>query len=393
MYRKNSITTRKKRATSIHYDYRIRHSDTDLSKIDKKKTFYEPMEPSSDSCNTDSVLARVIQTLGHVGNVDHTASHNVGMGLFGFGSQLVTCQSFASDFSTHMTDVDNSTPSNKPTNGLLNEWNDLKKCGSENNNKIEDRRKNSSVLVNVEDLPKMKNSIQDTNKLSDDDRNYLEYLFKRRESKTDFGPKQNRRMSQLPTIESSHEDILESTTLGDLVRALTIAETHRELLGDYESNFKPNNVGNRRISLFPGRATNQSANNGLSARRQSAFPDMEKYLSKYNSPFGLIETPIERRLSARFPKPSTTTTTKTPNLLRRLSMRSNQGIKLNKKDFKNDFAKRRCSLAPGIISGGGTHGKNITWKNAKQELDETRHSSMRDLKYKNYVNFKNKHEE
>lgn len=376
--------TKRKRAASMYCEWKVRHSDTDINHMELKRTIDD-----GAVINTSYVLAKVVEALGNIQTTTSSSTRNIGSSLFAFGSQI---GSVASEHASQQGSIAAISPlhprsravsgyqasltiplSDGQSNGGDWQWNGVRKSSIHYDGRKQRRStgkyvdvhfitgrgdsENSSVSLNIEDDSRksvVQSSVNESflskinpfKKKNSDEEEILgdicdsekinfgvRKLSIRRDSKVSLVKQSMRRQSTLPKIESE-ENILENTTIADLIRAIAVAHTQEALepnstLDDIPTIIPTNKRNQRRSSMFP--IHRNESFHSKAKRRQSLNPEpvpenfllkyeslfglmdsptpetethtfSEDYLLKYDSPFGLMDTPLERKLST-VPKP------------------------------------------------------------------------------------------
>lgn len=449
--------TKRKRAASMYCEWRILHSDTDINHMELKRTIDD-----GAVINTSYVLAKVVEALGNIQTTTSSSTRNIGSSLFAFGSQIDLENSQHTSQHGSIAAISPLHPRSRAVSGYqasltipLSDgtsnggdwaWNGGRKSSVHYDSRA--RRstgkyvdvhfitgrgdsENSSVSLNIDDdgrksvvqssvnesflskINPFKKKNSDEEEILKDvcDSDKINYGVRkssiRRDSKVSLVKQSMRRQSTLPKIESE-ENILENTTIADLIRALAVAHTQEALepnstLDDIPTMIPTNNTkrNQRRSSMFPINR-NESFHN-KAKRRQSLNPEpipesyllkyeslfglmdspttdkethtfSEDYLLNYDSPFGLMDTPLERKLST-VPKP--------PGEMQRkfslfpTSLLGGGGGGGGESSVKSLFSRRssqQCGGVGGMMADGNNQpssimtAKNIKWN---QELKES----------------------
>lgn len=405
---------KRKRAVSMHCEWQTGHSETDVNRMELKRA-----TAGGAVLNTSYVLAKVVQALGNIQTTTTSSTRNMGSSIFALGSQIATSGNLVAGRSLHDSEhgsviaVSPHQPRSRAVSGYhttltvpLSDgtsngdwaWNG-KRRSMVNERKYTDVHfitgsggdsENSSVSLNIEHdgKPVVHSSVNESflskinpfKKKSSDEEEILKDVSDsdifnygvrksslRRDSKTSL-VKQMRRQSTLPTIDSE-ENILENTTIADLIRALAVAHTQEVLepnstLEDIPT-LMPTKVadkGGRRSSMFPIRR-NESFH-AKAKRRQSYNPQPvpENFLMKYESLFGLMDSPSEEKLGHTFSEDYLLTFDSPFGLMDTPLERELKSVAQPPKEVHRKF-----SLFPSSLLGGETSGRSLFSRRASQQ--------------------------
>lgn len=391
-----------------------RKSDTDLIRIDKQRTFETAHVPSID---TSDVLARVVQALGNIGMIDRGEGSPLG-GIHGFSdSQILAEECVASDSdwpspTVHRRNraVSASVMAEARPNEDQHEW-----TWNGTNEQIQELRKMRAKLDRPNDLfrqavtgntakqthsinieisppqsqtpppPPKKSFLSKINlgRLSPSDasgvgsafeppqeaRRYLEHTARGREStnslrKQYLNATSRGRPSIFAAAESPDQDLLENTTIADLIRALEVAHiqenTPESLLTNslvQPSRFTVEKIANasRRASMYPSSAVNDI---GDHSRRMS---QLDKERDKLDELPSVNRSHVGSRRASMFPANYKSFQKLTETIL---SDQTPPNSELRPSPLQFNGA-RRASMAPRRIGTGvdrpvGTPGRRVS---------------------------------
>lgn len=400
----------------MYCEWQNRHSETDIHRMELKRA-----AEGGAVLNTSYVLAKVVQALGNIQTTTTSSTRNMGSSIFAFGSQIATSGNLVAGQSQHSSErgsviaVSPHQPRSRAVSGYnktltvpLSDgtsnggdwaWNG-KRRSMVNERKYSDVHfitgsggdsENSSVSLNIEDegKPVVHSSVNESflskinpfKKKSSDEEEILKDISDldtfnygirksslRRDSKASL-VKQMRRQSTLQTIDSE-ENILENTTIADLIRALAVAHTQEVLepnstLEDIPTIMptKPEKGGGgRRSSMFPIRR-NESFH-AKAKRRQSLNPQPipENFLMKYESLFGLMDSPTDEKVDHTFSEEYLLTYDSPFGLMDTPLERE-----LNTVAKPPSEVHRKFSLFPSSLLGGETSGRSMFSRRASQQ--------------------------
>lgn len=299
----------------------LRRSETDLTRIDKQRTFETAHASTID---TGDVLARVVQALGTIGLLEKTEASPL-MGIHGFSDSQILAEEV-------LTDSECPTPPSRPRHRAVSTsvTQETKSCEDQHewtwngtNEQIQELRKMRAKMdrpsdlfrqavtgnakqthaINIEITPPLSHTPPISKKnflskilpgrLSPPDQNlittfdppiearrYLENSSRGRDStnslkKQYMNATTRGRPSIFSAIESPDQNLLENTTIADLIRALEVAHiqdnTPESMLTNnvgQQSRFTVEKISNlsRRASMYPTVVID-----GNDSRRQSQF--------------------------------------------------------------------------------------------------------------------------